>query len=167
MFDPTMRQVDEAAQWGPLNVSEMIGVMATPVADVDPVQMIRFLMTINHTETYVRDIAMNKHRDLAWWASLTREVDGLSIFFNAPACITAWLLLKAGNKQAGRDLIYLVLAKDNAYALAVLLMRIVETDFDSFANIDNDLAAAIDKQIPEWDKIIADYRADSDKWKAA
>jgi hypothetical protein len=168
MYDPTLRAFTEAQDLGPLNTSEMNAVLMTPINEQDPLLLTRFLLTINIAPSYVRDIAMVQHRDLKWWAELTREINGIDMFFPSPATVTSWLLFQSGKKQEAKDLIYLVLNKDNTYQMAVLLMKIFETaNDDMFLGLDGQLEEAVKEQMPEWDKQVTEFRADSPKWKAS
>jgi hypothetical protein len=168
MYDPTLRTFNDAQDFGPLHCAEMRVVLMTPVSQQETMLLTRFLLTINIAPSYVRDIAMVQHRDLKWWAELTREINGIDMFFSAPATVTAWLLFQEGKKQEAKDLIYLVLNKDNKYQMAVLLLKIFETaNDDMFLGLDDQLEEAVKDQMPEWDKQVTEFRADSPKWKAS
>lgn len=167
-FDPRIRTFTLASEMGPLTFAESDALFQKDPAQANEIDILRLLMSISKDGHNMRDIAMSMNRDITWWGRLTKMLDGIDMFFSAPACITAWCFMRDNNRQAAKDLVYNVLKNDNTYSLAVMLLKVLESpaDLSTFTNADEDLKQKLFESQAEWDSHVNEWRAQSSWWKA-
>ena len=165
MFDMTLRQWNEAVDEGPLAWDEIMEVVSQPAEHVPAKLMGRFLASlVCESGGGMRDCLMHKHEDIKWWASLTREVDGLDQFFAIPAAITAHFLLVEGRTDIAKDLLHKAVHVDNKCMLAVGLLTVIESGLtDKLKDAPALLAENFDEKVAAWNEFVAAFREEHKK----